>query len=256
MTTRDPRVAIIGAGMSGICTAAKLQPAGIHDFVVYEKADQVGGTWRDNTYPGLSCDVPSRYYSYTFAPNPDWTRLFSPGAEIHDYLRRVARELNIEPRIRYGAEVAEAEWIEDGRWRLRTTAGEEEEFDFIIAASGVLHHPRIPDIAGLDSFGGAAFHSARWDHSVPLDGRRVAVIGTGSTGVQITKALARRTASYKLFQRTPQWVFPIGNPRYSAITRRLLNRFPGLNRRWGRLAYRFWQTIFEATFCHAVIHPG
>ena len=115
---RDPRIAIIGAGMSGICTAAKLQRAGIHDFVLYEKADQVGGTWRANTYPGLSCDVPSRYYSYTFAPNPDWTRLFSPGGEIRDYLRRVAAELGIDRHIRFGTEVDEAEWTPDGRWRL------------------------------------------------------------------------------------------------------------------------------------------
>jgi cation diffusion facilitator CzcD-associated flavoprotein CzcO len=253
---RDPRVAIIGAGMSGICTAAKLRQAGIHNVVVYEKAGEVGGTWRDNTYPGLSCDIPSRYYSYTFAPNPDWTRVFPPGEEIRAYLRRVAKDLDLEPHLRLGTEVDEAEWTEQGEWRVRTTEGDEARFDFIVAASGVLHHPRTPEIPGLEEFDGAVFHSARWDHSVPLDGRRVAVIGTGSTGVQITKALAPRTASYKLFQRTPQWVFPIGNPRYSALTRGLLNRFPALNRRWGRVAYRFWQTLFESTFCQAVIRPG
>ncbi|HEX4357828.1 MAG TPA: NAD(P)/FAD-dependent oxidoreductase [Pseudonocardia sp.] len=253
---REPRIAIIGAGMSGICTAAKLQRAGIHDFVLYEKADQVGGTWRANTYPGLSCDVPSRYYSYTFAPNPDWTRLFSPGGEIRDYLRRVAAELGIDRHIRFGTEVDEAEWTQAGQWRVRTKHGDEETFDFIFSASGVLHHPRTPEIPGLDSFAGAVFHSARWDHSVPLDGRRVAVIGTGSTGVQITKALAPRCSSYTLFQRTPQWVFPIPNPRYSTFTRGLLKRFPAVNRRWGRLAYRFWQEVFERSFCLAVIRPG
>lgn len=254
---RQPRVAIIGAGMSGICTAAKLRLAGMSDFVIYEKSGEVGGTWRDNTYPGLSCDVPSRYYSYTFAPNPDWTRLFSPGAEIHAYLRRVAAELDIVPHVRFNTEVAEAEWLADRSvWRLRTKDGEEREFDFIVSAAGVLHHPRTPDIPGLDEFAGAAFHSARWDHSVPLDGKRVAVVGTGSTGVQITTALAPRCASYKLFSRTPQWVMPIANPRYSRLTRGLLRRFPALNRAWGRVAYRFWQQVFEKSFCEAVIRPG
>jgi cation diffusion facilitator CzcD-associated flavoprotein CzcO len=252
---RDPRIAIIGAGMSGICTAARLRQAGIHDFVVYEKADEVGGTWRANTYPGLNCDVPSRYYSYTFAPNPDWTRVFPPGEEIRAYLRGVAVDLGIQRHIRFGAEVDEAEW--DGRrWRLRTKGGDEESFDFIVSAAGVLHHPRTPDIPGLDSFGGALFHSARWDHSVPLDGRRVGVVGTGSTGVQITKALSPRCSSYKLFQRTPQWIVPTPNPRYSRLTRASLKRFPALNRVWGRLAYRFWQQVFERSFCMAVIKPG
>lgn len=242
--------------MSGICTAAKLRQVGLQDFVIYEKADRVGGTWRANTYPGLSCDIPSRYYSYTFAPNPHWTRVFSPGEEIRAYLSRVVAELDLERHIRFGAEVDEAEWTDGGKWRLRTTDGDEETFDFIVSASGVLHHPRTPDIPGLDDFGGAVFHSARWDHSLPLDGRRVAVVGTGSTGVQITKALAPRCSSYTLFQRTPQWVFPIANPRYSALTRNLLARFPGLNRGWGRIAYRFWQELFERTFCEAVIRPG
>ena len=253
---RDPRVAIIGAGMSGICAAAKLQMAGIHDFVIYEKADQVGGTWRANTYPGLFCDVPSRYYSYSFAPNPQWSRLFSPGEEILDYLRRVSVELGIESHIRFGTEVAQAEWTDTGRWRLQTKQGDEESFDFIVSASGVLHHPRIPDIPGLETFAGAAFHSARWDHSVPLDGRRVAVIGTGSTGVQITTALAPRCASYKLFQRTPQWMIPAPNPHYSKLTRGLLARWPTVNRWWGRVAYRGFQEAFERTLAIAVIRPS
>ncbi len=253
---RNPRIAIIGAGMSGLAAAAKLRAAGMDDFVVYEKADRVGGTWRENTYPGLSCDVPSRYYSYTFAPNPHWSRLFSRGAEIQEYLRRVAVDLDLMRHIRFGTEVDEAEWTDAGTWSVRTRTGEEQEFDFVVSAAGILHHPRVPEIPGLDDFRGAAFHSARWDHSVPLDGRRVAVIGSGSTGAQITVALSPRCSEYKLFARTPQWVFPTPNPHYSRLSRLLLASFPALNRHWGRIAYRGWQKYFETIFALAVIRPG
>jgi cation diffusion facilitator CzcD-associated flavoprotein CzcO len=249
-------VAIIGAGMSGICAAAKLAAAGIDEVVVYEKADRVGGTWRENTYPGLSCDVPSRYYCYTFAPNPDWTHMFSPGHEIQAYLQKVADDLRLRPKIRFGAEIEDAVWTDRATWLVRPRGGEASEYDFLISAAGVLHHPRMPDIDGLETFQGAAFHSARWDHTVALDGRRVAVIGTGSTGVQITKALAPRCREYKLFQRTPQWVFPLANLPYQPSTRWLLQRSPALNRLWGRLSYRFWQRVFENTFCKAVVAPG
>ncbi len=255
MSRRDPRIAVIGAGMSGLCLAAKMRAAGMENVVLFEKADRVGGTWRENTYPGLSCDVPSRYYSYSFAPNPHWTRLYSPGAEIQEYLRRVARDLDLERHIRFRTEVQEAEWI-DGRWRVRTTDGAEEDFDFLVSAAGVLHHPRVADIPGLDSFAGASFHSAQWDHSVPLDGRRVAVIGSGSTATQITVALAPRCAEFKLFARTPQWVYPTPNPQYRQWSRLLLASFPALNGRWGRISYRFWQTVLEQVFGMAVIRPG
>ncbi len=148
---RDPRVAIIGAGMSGLCVAAKLRAAGMDDIVIYEKSDRVGGTWRENTYPGLACDVPSRYYSYSFAPNPHWTHVFSPGPEIQEYLRRVARDLDLERHIRFSTEVDEAEWVE-GRWRVRAKDGTEESFDFLVSAAGVLHHPRVAEIPGMEDF--------------------------------------------------------------------------------------------------------
>ena len=253
---RAPRVAVVGAGMSGICAAAKLAAVGVDDVVVYEKADRVGGTWRENTYPGLSCDVPSRYYCYTFAPNPNWTHVFPPGAEVQAYFEKVVDDLGIRRKIRFGAEIEEAVWTDRSTWLVRTRGGDAAEYDFLISAAGVLHHPRMPDIPGLETFHGAVFHSARWDHTVPLDGRRVAVVGTGSTGVQITKALAPRCRQYKLFQRTPQWVFPLANLPYQPSTRWLLRRSPALNRWWGRRAYRFWQRIFESTFCIAVIAPG
>lgn len=253
---RVPRVGVIGAGMSGICIAAKLRASGVDDIVIYEKADQVGGTWLANTYPGLACDVPSRYYSYTFAPNPNWSRVFSPGSEIHAYLRKVVTDLDLERHIRFNTEVAEAQWTAAGTWLVRTTDGAEDTFDFLVSATGVLHHPRTPDIPGLPDFSGALFHSARWDHSVPLDGQRVAVVGSGSTGVQITKALAPRVAQFKLFQRTPHWVFPVPDPRYSRLTRGLLASFPALNKRWGHRSYKMWQGFLEATFGQAAIRPG
>src|SRR5262249_38568913 len=174
--------------MAGILTAIKLKEAGITEFTVYEKADGVGGTWRENTYPGLACDVPSHLYSYSFALTPAWSHRFSPGPEIYAYFERVAREHDVLPRIRFGEEVTACRFG-GGRWHLTTASGTRDEVDVVIAATGVLHHPRYPDIEGLDRFEGACFHSARWDHSVDIEGKRVGVIGTGSTAVQITSAI-------------------------------------------------------------------
>src|SRR5439155_9950725 len=178
----------------------------------------VGGTWHANTYPGLTCDIPSRYYSYTFAPNPNWSHVYSPGREIWAYLDRVARDFHLHDRIALLTEVADARWV-DGGWLLRTSGGDEAQYDFIITAAGGLVHPVKPDIPGLDSFGGAVFHSAEWDHSVPLEGRRIGVIGTGSTGMQLTRALAPIAGRFELFQRTPQWVLPFGNRRYTRLAK-------------------------------------
>jgi cation diffusion facilitator CzcD-associated flavoprotein CzcO len=207
------RFAVIGAGMAGILSGVKLQEAG-DDFTIFEKADRFGGTWRENTYPGLSCDVPSHLYSYSFALSPDWSHRFSPGPEIHAYLERVAREHDLERHVRFGDEVCRCEFS-DGGWQIETASGHRDEFDVVIAATGVLHHPRFPDIEGLESFDGAMFHSSRWDHAVPLDGARVGVIGTGSTAIQITSALVERVEKLSLFQRTAQWVMPAENPAYT-----------------------------------------
>jgi cation diffusion facilitator CzcD-associated flavoprotein CzcO len=211
---RDLRFAVIGAGMSGILSAVKLQEAGFTDFTVYEKADRVGGTWRDNTYPGLSCDVPSHLYSYSFSPSAEWSHRFSPGGEIQDYFERVAREHAVERHLRCGDEVTSCRFA-DGRWHLETAAGHRDEVDVVIAATGVLHHPNIPDIEGLDDFAGACFHSARWDHSVPLAGARVGVVGTGSTAIQMVSGLVDTVGHLALFQRTAQWVMPMENPIYT-----------------------------------------
>jgi cation diffusion facilitator CzcD-associated flavoprotein CzcO len=211
---RDLRFLIIGAGMSGLLSAIKLQEAGLENFAIYEKADRLGGTWRENEYAGVSCDVPSHMYCYSFAPNPEWSRRFSPGSEIQVYFEDVARRYGMFDRIRYGQEITRCEFV-DGRWRIETADGSTDVGDFVIAATGVLHHPAYPDIAGIDSFEGTAFHSARWNHDVPLAGRRVGVIGTGSTAVQIVAALVDEAAELALFQRTAQWIMPVDNPAYS-----------------------------------------
>src|SRR5919109_826269 len=220
---RTPSVAIVGAGMSGLCMGIKLKQAGIDSFEIYEKAEAVGGTWRDNTYPGLSCDVPSRFYQYSFELNPDWSHAFSPGPEIWRYFERVADKYGLRSHIRFGKEVVSGHF-EDGRCRIRTSDGEKAMADFLVSACGVLHHPRVPAIPGLERFSGAAFHSARWDHDVELRGRRIAVVGTGSTGVQIVTDLSEVAGRLLHFQRTPQWILPAPNRRYTRLERALHRR--------------------------------
>jgi cation diffusion facilitator CzcD-associated flavoprotein CzcO len=210
----DLRFIIMGAGMSGILSAIKLQEAGLNNFAIYEKADRLGGTWRENEYAGVSCDVPSHLYSYSFAANADWSHRFSPGAEIQDYFVNIAREYGIDKLIQFNKRITRCEF-EDGRWKIQLADGSRDEGDFVIAATGVLHEPAYPDIEGLDSFAGTAFHSARWDHDATLAGKRVGVIGTGSTAIQIVAALIDDVAALSLFQRTAQWVMPQENPAYT-----------------------------------------
>jgi cation diffusion facilitator CzcD-associated flavoprotein CzcO len=225
--------------MAGILSAIKLAEAGFTDFTVYEKADQVGGTWRENTYPGLSCDVPSHLYSYSFALNPDWSHHFSPGDEIRAYFERVADGHGVLDRIRFSQEVTQCTFA-DGQWHLATASGQQDRADVVIAATGVLHRPRYPDLTGLDTFAGPAFHSARWDHSVNIDGRRLGIIGTGSTAVQIVSSVVDRVARLTLFQRTAQWVMPQDNPVYSEEDRAELHLHPDkLTERHQRLSDMF-----------------
>ncbi|MEU5881538.1 NAD(P)/FAD-dependent oxidoreductase [Spirillospora sp. NPDC047279] len=247
----DPRVIIVGAGMSGLCMAIKLRQAGVGDITIYEKAGAVGGTWRDNTYPGLTCDVPSRFYQFSFATNPEWTHLYSPGPEICAYLDDIADRFDVRRHIVFGTEVTAARHT-GGRWHVETSAGGTDEADFLVTATGVLHHPRHPDIPGLGTFAGATFHSARWDHDVPLRGRRVAVVGTGSTGVQITADLAGTAGRLLLFQRTAQWILPAPNRAYSRFTRAAHRRLPVLD----RLGYRWHETVISKVLSQAIIKPG
>jgi cation diffusion facilitator CzcD-associated flavoprotein CzcO len=248
------RIAIVGAGMSGLCMGAKLRAVGLDDFTIHEKADDVGGTWRENRYPGLSCDVPARFYSYSFAPNGGWSSAFAPGPEIKRYFRTFAHDSCLTGRIRFGSEIVDAVW-EDAGWRVRAKDGHTEIADVLVTATGVLHHPRVPSIDGLDGFTGRAFHSARWPDDLPpeaLRDKRVAVIGTGSTGTQITAALAGEVKAFKLFQRTPQWILPVPNHSYSRMARAAYMRWPELN----RLAYQGYERFFETTFGTAVVKDG
>jgi cation diffusion facilitator CzcD-associated flavoprotein CzcO len=227
--------------MAGILSAIKLREAGFDDFTVYEKADRPGGTWRENRYPGIACDVPSHLYSYSFAPNPDWSHRFAPGSEIQAYFEGVAQRYGVTPFIRFGSEVSRGTF-RGGRWQLETKDGRRDEVDAVIAATGVLHHPNVPAIEGLDRFAGALFHSARWDHAVRLDGRRVGIVGTGSTAVQMVSALVDRVARLSLFQRTAQWIMPQENPAYSESERAAFRRRPELL----RSAYADLGTLFHA----------
>ncbi|HEV7687117.1 MAG TPA: NAD(P)/FAD-dependent oxidoreductase, partial [Acidimicrobiia bacterium] len=188
--------------------AVRLKDAGFDDFVVLERAGEVGGTWRDNTYPGAACDVPSHLYSFSFAPNPDWSRSFSPQAEIQDYLRRVATDFGVRPHIRFHHEVLGAVWDEARqRWRVATTAGDFDA-DILVSATGALSDPAVPPLPGLERFEGTVFHSARWDHGHNLTGQRVAVVGTGASAIQFVPRIQRRVGHVTVFQRTPPWILP------------------------------------------------
>ena len=216
-------VVIVGAGFGGIGAAIRLRRAGIRDVTVLEKAADLGGTWRDNVYPGAACDIPSHLYSFSFERRRDWSRRFPPQDEILDYLRDCAAKYGIEPR--FGVEVEEAVFEED-HWRIRTTAGEELTARALVTACGQLNRPAYPSFP--NAFEGVAFHSARWNHEHDLTGRRVAVIGTGASAVQFVPRIAEHAAQVHVFQRTPPYVIPKDDRPYRPWERRLLRWFPAL----------------------------
>jgi cation diffusion facilitator CzcD-associated flavoprotein CzcO len=246
------RVAVIGSGFGGVGTVIRLRQQGITDVVVLEKAGDVGGTWRDNTYPGCQCDVPSHLYSFSFAPNPDWTRSFAPQPEIQAYLRRVADEHGVRDHVRFNTEVLEARWhAGDQRWILRTNGGNYSA-DLLVTAHGGLSAPSVPDIPGLDSFEGRVFHSAAWDHDHDLTGERVAVIGTGASAVQIVPHVQRVAGRLDVFQRTAGWVMPRIDRPIPAWRRRLYRRIPATQRLNRALQY----VSREAMVMQFVYRPG
>ncbi|MDS1272563.1 NAD(P)/FAD-dependent oxidoreductase [Lipingzhangella sp. LS1_29] len=221
------RVAIVGTGFAGIGMATRLKRAGVDDLVVLERADDVGGTWRDNTYPGAACDVPSHLYSLSFAPNPYWSRSFSPQPEIWDYLVRVAKDEDVMRHIRFGHEVQEARWVEQANhWHIRTPMGELTA-QFLISGAGALADPALPDIPGLTEFDGPVFHSARWDHSISMRGRRVAVIGTGASAIQFVPEIQPQVDQLRVFQRTPPWVIPRHDRNITRVESWLYRNVPG-----------------------------
>ncbi|MFE6778403.1 flavin-containing monooxygenase [Streptomyces sp. NPDC057702] len=220
------RVAVIGTGFGGLGAAVRMRREGITDFVVLERADAVGGTWRDNSYPGCACDVPSHLYSFSFAPNPEWPRNFSGQPHIRAYLERVTDTFGLRPHLRFNSEVRAARW--DGehlRWELDTASGTYTA-DVIVSATGPLSDPRVPAVPGLDGFPGRVFHSARWDHDYDLRGKRVAMIGTGASAIQIVPAIESTVERLTLFQRTPPWVLPRADRKITAIEQWLHQKVP------------------------------
>ena len=201
-------VVVIGAGFAGIGAAIKLQQAGFTDIVVLEKANEIGGVWRANTYPGCACDVPSALYSFSFAPNPNWSRVFAPQAEIKAYIQDVAKKFDVEKYVRFGYEMIESAWDDQAKhWVVKTSRGDLHA-RFVIMAGGPMHEPVIPKIKGLDTFKGACFHSAEWQHEVDLSNKKVAVIGAGASAIQFVPAIQPKVQKLTLIQRTPQWVLP------------------------------------------------
>ncbi len=246
------RVAIIGAGFSGVGAGIRLSQAGRTDFIILERADAVGGTWRDNSYPGCTCDVPSHLYSFSFAPNPDWSRSFSRQPEIRAYLDAVTDRYGLRPYIRFGTELTGARWDSaSSRWRLRTSRGDLTA-DVVIAAAGPLSTPSLPDIPGLSTFPGEVFHSAQWDHQADLAGKRVAVVGTGASAIQIVPAIQPVAGRLTLFQRTPAWVMPRGDRRITDAERWLYRRVP-LTERMVRLGLHASRELLAVGF---VKRPG
>ncbi len=228
--TEHHRIVIVGSGFSGLGAAIRLKQAGIEDLVILERGEDIGGTWNFNTYPGCQCDIPSHLYSFSFAPNPDWSRTYSRQPEIREYLRRTASEHGIDPHVRLRVNVTDASWDEAAElWRIQTSAGELTA-EVLVAAAGPLNEPKLPQIPGLQSFQGAMFHSAEWDHEHSLKDERVAVIGTGASSIQLVPHIQREAQKLHLFQRTPPWIVRHSDRRTSRFERWLYRRFPPAQR--------------------------
>jgi cation diffusion facilitator CzcD-associated flavoprotein CzcO len=243
------RIAIVGSGFSGLGMAIRLKQEGIDDFVVLERAAELGGTWRDNTYPGCACDVPSHLYSFSFAPNPDWSRTFSRQPEIWAYLRRTAREQGVDAHIRYRHEVTSASWDATRElWRVETSAGELTA-SMLVVGAGPLAEPKLPEIDGIEDFEGEIFHSARWDNGHSLEGERVAVIGTGASSIQLIPQIQPKVGKLHVFQRTAPWVTPQRDRPIKAWEHRLYRAFP-LAQKLMRGAIYAARELFVLPFMH------
>jgi cation diffusion facilitator CzcD-associated flavoprotein CzcO len=250
--TQHHRLAIVGTGFSGLGMAIRLRQEGEEDFVLLERAHDIGGTWRDNTYPGCRCDVPSHLYSFSFAPNPNWSSTFSPQEEILDYLKDCAERFGVMPHVRFGTELESASWDDDEQlWRIETSEGPLTA-DIVIAAQGPLSEPSLPEVPGIDSFEGKAFHSAQWDHDHDLTGERVAVIGTGASAIQFVPEIQPRVERLHVFQRTAPWVIPHRNRPLRGWERAIYRLFPP-----AQLAMRaaiYWaRELFVLQFRHRAV---
>lgn len=219
-------VAIIGSGFGGLGTAIKLKQAGIDNFLIFERANDLGGTWRDNTYPGCACDVQSHLYSFSFAPNANWSRMFSPQPEIWAYLKRCANDFGLMPYMRFNHNVNKAVWNNEAQyWQIETSQGDYTATS-IVAGVGALSEPSIPKLPGIESFQGKAFHSAQWDHNYDLTGRKVAVVGTGASAIQFVPEIQPKVGQLNIFQRTPPWIVPRQDRAVSQFEKNLFNKFP------------------------------
>lgn len=237
-------VLIIGGGFSGLCMGIKLREAGMNSFLILEKSADIGGTWWDNRYPGCACDIPSHLYSFSFEPSNEWTRMYPGRQEIHDYLKRCVERYKLAPHIRVNARFQEAVWDEAaGVWHAITQDETRIQARVLVSGMGALHVPRYPELKGLDRFKGHAFHSATWDHSVELEGKNVAVVGTGASAIQFVPQIAPRARKLHLFQRTPPWIVPRLDFAFSDKWKRRFRRIPVT--RWALRQYIFWRQEFR-----------
>lgn len=232
-------IGIIGSGFGGIALSKHLQDAGIENFVIFERANEVGGTWRDNNYPGCACDVASNLYSFSFAPNPDWSLTHSPQPEILEYLKSVARKLKLYPKVLFKHEVIKAQW-HDGLWHINTNQGN-YTCNVLVGAPGPFGSPQIPKFKGLEKFKGKAFHTARWEHEFSLKGKRVAVIGTGATAIQVVPELQKKASRLYVFQRTPSHIIPRIDIHTSSIKKAAFRHVPFLQ----KAVRASWYTTYE-----------
>ncbi len=241
------RIGIVGAGFGGIGLAVLLKRAGFTNLTLFERGPAVGGTWRDNTYPGAACDVQSHLYSYSFAPRTTWSQRFSGQAEILRYIQGVATEYGILPSVRLNTDITHAAWdAAEALWRVQTADGATAEFDVFIPAVGQLSRPVIPPFPGLDDFRGAHFHSAAWDHGVDLAGKRIALVGSAASAVQIAPELAKVAAHLDVFQRTANWLVPRNNRAFSTLRHRLFAHLPGYRLATRLYLYLYGEFLFDA----------
>ncbi|HZR34683.1 MAG TPA: NAD(P)/FAD-dependent oxidoreductase [Nevskia sp.] len=241
---QDVRIAIVGTGFAGLGMAVRLKQAGMEDFLILEKAGEVGGTWRDNHYPGCACDVQSHLYSFSFAPNPGWSRMFSPQPEIWSYLRKVADDHGLRPHIRFNSEVTAARWDEKaGQWQVSLGNGETVNARVLISGMGGLSRPAYPvGVKGLDKFKGKTFHSQDWDHAYDLNGKRVAVIGTGASAIQFVPQIQKQVERLDLYQRTPPWILPKPDRDVSGFERKLFRLLPVTQKLFRGAIYAMMET--------------
>ncbi|MBW3659498.1 MAG: NAD(P)/FAD-dependent oxidoreductase, partial [Actinobacteria bacterium] len=235
-----PRVLIIGSGFAGLGAAIKLREAGVSQVTILERADSVGGTWRDNSYPGAACDIPAHLYSFSFAPKSDWSSHYPGQPEIRRYLEGVTDRYGLRSSIVFGAEVVETTFDEPtATWHVRTADGRRYEAEVVVAALGPLSDPKIPDIPGIADFAGVQFHSAQWDHEADLDGKRIATIGTGASSIQFVPHLAERASSLTVLQRSAPWIIPRFDRPFSSLEQAAFRWVPGLRRLFRTSLY--WQ---------------